>query len=84
MSNNTGGPAFPGKQKSLMIQSEHIGIASEYEIEHNGMTLRDWFAGMAMQGICASGPDISNPVIAAEAYALADAMIKQREVGNES
>ncbi len=66
MSNNTGGPAFPF-------------IDSTSPLEHPGMTLRDWFAGMAMQGICASGPGISNPVIAAEAYALADAMLKQRE-----
>ena len=71
MSNNTGGPAFPAP-------------AGVQHITEQGMTLRDWFAGMAMQGICASGPDISNPVIAAEAYALADAMLKQREAGNGS
>ena len=69
MSINTGGPAFPAP-------------AGVQHITEQGMTLRDWFAGMAMQGICASGPDISNPVIAAEAYALADAMIKQREASN--
>jgi hypothetical protein len=42
-------PAFPSKQKALMIKSEHIDIASEYEIEHNGMTLRDYFAAKAME-----------------------------------
>lgn len=35
---------FRRKQKALAIQTEHIGIASEYEIEHNGMTLRQYAA----------------------------------------
>ena len=74
MSNNTGGPAFPG----VDYVSQHGKKNPE------GMTLRDWMAGMAMQGICASGPDISNPVIAAEAYALADAMLRAREASNGS
>jgi hypothetical protein len=66
MSNtNTGGPAFP----------------YENRYEHEGMTLRDYFAAKALQGICASGPtsDWSNTRIAADAYALADAMLKARE-----
>jgi hypothetical protein len=42
-------PAFPSKQKALMIKSEHIGIASEYEIDMNGMTLRDYFAAKATE-----------------------------------
>ena len=83
MSNNTGGPAFPGKQKALMIQSEHIGIASEYEIEHNGMTLRDYFAAQAMQALIEKY-DESPVEISLEAYEFADAMLKQREVGNGS
>ena len=71
-------PAFPGKQKALMIQSEHIGIASEYEIEHNGMTLRDYFAAKAMQGLLAS--DVFAPIekFATQAYAMADAMMEAR------
>jgi hypothetical protein len=45
------------------------------------MTLRDYFAAKAMQGICASGPthEWSNNRLAAEAYDLADAMLKARE-----
>ena len=78
MSNNTGGPAFPGKQKALMIQSEHIGIASEYEIEHNGMTLRDYFAAKAMQALIEKY-DESPVEISLEAYEIADAMLKARE-----
>ena len=95
MSKNTGGPAFPGKQKALMIQSEHIGIASEYEIEHNGMTLRDYFAAKAMQGFISAKawhPDFIYPIdfnfdtgkraadaVSVAAYKYADAMIKARE-----
>lgn len=51
---------------------------------NKGMTLRDYFAARALQGICASGPsaDLTNYYIAKESYALADAMIKARN--NES
>jgi hypothetical protein len=46
-----------------------------------GMTLRDYFAAKVIQGICASGPTIewSNDLLAADAYDLADAMLKARE-----
>jgi hypothetical protein len=70
MSNtNTGGPAFP---KTPFIE---IGTPQ------NGMTLRDYFAAKAIQGICASGPthEWSNSRLAAEAYDLADAMLKARD-----
>ena len=75
--------AFPGRQKALMIKSEHIGIASEYEIEHNGMTLRDYFAAKAMQGILTATltPNTvwSQDEAAETAYNVADAMLKARE-----
>lgn len=91
MTKETGGPAFPSKQKALMIQSEHIGIASEYEIEHNGMTLRDYFAAKAMQGLMSGRwkSDIHGQQFdayradasewAKSAYDFADAMLKARE-----
>lgn len=46
-----------------------------------GMSLRDYFAAKALQGICASSPDSSwtNERLAAEAYGLADAMLKERD-----
>ena len=45
-----------------------------------GMDLRDYFAGEALQGICASGPgkSFTNRAIAFEAYSLADAMLAER------
>ena len=70
-------PAFPSKQKALMIKSEHIGIASEYEIEHNGMTLRDYMAAKAMQALIDNDGLFSE--IPTQAYALADAMLAARE-----
>ena len=68
MSANTGGPAFPTTEVAMMRSLQ-------------GMTLRDYFAAKAMQGICASGPtnEWSNSRLAAEAYDLADAMLKARQ-----
>lgn len=58
-----GGAAFP-----LLSSSSHR--------RNEGMSLRDWFAGMAMQGLLAQGKYVSTP---ADAYKLADAMLEQRE-----
>jgi hypothetical protein len=45
-----------------------------------GMTLRDWFAGLALQGLAASAQTDHWPlhVIASCSYDLADAMLKER------
>jgi len=65
-------PAFPSQ--SVYIEDQ--------ETNSRGMTLRDYFAAKVMQGICASGPSMewSSNRLAAEAYDLADAMLKAREV----
>lgn len=71
---DNGGPAFP-------VPAE---LCQDLTVEEQrGLTLRDWFAGKAMQGLQA------NPVegvcemgfeeIAKYAYAQADAMLKARE-----
>ena len=70
MSNtNTGGPAFP--------QSREIGDF------FTGMTLRDYFAAKAMQGLLAGTltPEIvwSQSDAAETAYNVADAMLKARD-----
>jgi|LakMenEpi03Aug12_release.lakeMendotaPanAssembly.Ray.scaffolds.fasta_scaffold5263503_1 hypothetical protein len=68
---NTGGPAFP--------------IRSTESRLYTGMTLRDWFAGQAMQGLIASprgpasGEDATDEWVAKTAYVVADAMLSQRE-----
>ena len=77
MTTNTGGPAFPG---------------ATYDGPFAGMSLRDYFAAKAMQGIYAcpdhvtepdgsGGPDpLTDSDIARLAYAMADAMLHAREV----
>jgi hypothetical protein len=71
MSNtNTGGPAFP---KTPFIE---IGTPQ------NGMTLRDYFAAKAIQGMFASGnlpKSVRDDELASVAYEFADAMLKARE-----
>jgi len=73
MSNtNTGGPAFPVDESALIRNLQ-------------GMTLRDYFAAKAMQGICVSKDEAGTLVnhgydwIAGEAYRIADAMLKARD-----
>ena len=73
MSNNTGGAAFP-------YAAVH-GCNGEY-----GMTLRDYFAGKAMQALI-TGPDVmddhyeeeTNEHVAKRSYFIADAMLKARQ-----
>lgn len=66
-----GGPAFPCTEGTFDDHGVYF---------HNGMALRDWFAGMAMQTyIAASSADGDLPARFAEyAYAQADAMIAAR------
>jgi hypothetical protein len=64
---DNGGPAFPTPQRE-----------GTFGGSHDGMSLRDYFAAAALQGICANGVQ-SPPVAAAQAYHLADAMIEARE-----
>jgi hypothetical protein len=50
------------------------------EVAHEGMTLRDYFAAKAMQGLLAGTLKSSDTsLIARDCYAMADAMIKARE-----
>jgi hypothetical protein len=75
MTKNTGGPAFPAP----------AGVA---HITDQGMTLRDYFAAKAMQGLL-SNPKLANEIlknggaqsgwIEDSAWAFADAMLKAKE-----
>ena len=72
---NNGGPAFP----------------NPYQLAANqGMTLRDYFAAKAMQGVMymvahgVHSPASSAEGCALEAYKLADAMLAEREGGGDA
>lgn len=43
------------------------------------MTLREWYAGMALQGLLAGTKTSDGQAIVKDAYALADAMMAKRE-----
>ena len=66
--NNTGGPAFPNEGFN--------GWGEPFQ----GMTLRDYFAAKAMQGLLSGKlTSIDTKFIANDCYKMADAMLKARE-----
>lgn len=77
---HTGGPAFPVPLNPGESYQGHGPC--------DGMSLRDWFAGLAMQALIAGypeklvvGPDIpnDNKRISIVAFSMADDMLKTRE-----
>ena len=66
---NDGGPAFPFRH------------AVEDRVHYSpGMSLRDWYAGMAMQGM-QGNPEYdrnTSSQLAQQSYVMADAMLKAR------
>ena len=74
--NNTGGPAFP-HVADLVQHSPNGGITTK-PITSGGMTLRDYFAAKAMQGMLAGG-ESGLRTLSQAAYILADAMLAARE-----
>lgn len=68
---NDGGPAFAIPFPSVAVPSLPV---------HLGMSLRDYFAAAALQGLIADGGGASWEADANAAYKAADAMIKAREV----
>ena len=64
---NDGGPAFP----TDAYHEEHL--------QHEGMRLRDWFAGQALAGMIADQSIRDSPEgFARVAYDIADAMLEAR------
>lgn len=72
MSDKNNPPAFP--------------VTAGQQVYTHGMTLRDWFAGQALMGICANtytpwspdAADIEDGQITKASYDLADAMLAAR------
>ena len=81
---NDGGRAFPSDEYNVNFGHD----SGRYEIcqQHPGMSLRDWFAGQALNGWAAgrNGPATfeidSNPrAVASACYRYADAMLEARK-----
>lgn len=74
-----GGPAYPVVGLSQMAGQELMAVYNR------GMTKREWFAGMALMGLCANVQEehadkpYAPEVIAKIAYGLADAMIQESQ-----
>ncbi len=74
MINETDESAFPTVQANNPFSSVHTASS--------GMSLRDWFAGLAMQGLLASETEESTstyPGLSVMAYLQADAMMEARK-----
>ena len=76
MTRPDGGPAFPVQQVSLGHDDE-----APSAFMSPGMSLRDWFAGMAAQGILNDHTMqlAKAEAVAAWAYEEADALLRERE-----
>ena len=77
MVKDTGGQAFPS------VEETYIGGGQTLKNNIEGMTLRDYFAGQALAGmtiIVDTHPSLTI-LYADRAYAMADAMIAQRNKG---
>lgn len=73
-------PAFPRPPRPSR-PPRPLSVSTGAVYDQQGISLRDYFAAKAIQGICASGPGSqwSNEMLSQEAYRLADAMLAQRE-----
>ena len=82
--NDNGGQAFPGvvvKKETSKINGSEIGFLTSGK----GMSLRDYFAAKAMQGILSNPSVIPQPTgwerqsISESSYLVADAMLLERK-----
>lgn len=69
-----GGPAFPGESSFPYNPESHFP----------GMTLRDWFAGMALGALVSNSSrenfhHDTSEIYSSNAYILADAMLAERK-----
>ena len=82
----TGGPAYPSIA-SNNTENNLIGFVGEvikpgHQVHYGGMTIRDYFAAAAMQGVLSNGNTIFNEGwmkgLARGSYEIADAMLEVR------
>jgi hypothetical protein len=72
---NDGGPAFPHQDWDSAIHSPR---------RENGMSLRDWFAGQALEKASRGvNRGVTGEAIARRAYYIADSMLAERAKGGK-
>ena len=77
---NDGGPAFATTSTATSIARREDGSSMLTNYGSSaGMSLRDYFAAAALQGILSSTQTGHLQIIAKDAYGMADAMLKARE-----
>ena len=74
-----GGSAFPSE--TLSHYQDNAGNMTPVFETKGGLSIRDYFAGQALAGLCAKEVwnDGEECVLASWSYALADAMLEERE-----
>jgi hypothetical protein len=78
-----GGPvnAQPFPQMAVTPDARIFCVSDHGDQPHQGMSRRDWLAGMAMQGMLANRDawdgERHNEYVATQAYKIADAMIAE-------
>lgn len=78
-----GGPTFPATRPERVRESLHG--QTHIKVEYPGMSLRDWFAGHAMEGMISARPDNASwDDLAKFAYVAADAMLAERSAKPQS
>jgi hypothetical protein len=87
MNKNDGGPAFPDVRRLTLLSNYTIDAPTKEVIYTNasGMTLRDYFAAKAMASLIDRSNELAmnqkewRPALAAASYAIADAMLAERD-----
>jgi len=75
--NKDGGLAFSG-QRYEEVELANGDIKMEL-VTYSGMSLRDWFAGMALSGYMVSDLAVNGPMAAQMCYEITDAMLAERD-----
>lgn len=84
--NHEGGPAFPGEKMlwafPVDFEERYPGASKEIRTIRgvgDGMSLRDYFAGQAMQGMLRGKYEDAYVDVAVYAYQVADCLLAERE-----
>ena len=84
MSMKDGGPAFPRPLPDVAVPPDE---ALRTVAQYRGMSLRDWFAGMALIGLkpnTNNSAQLDEEAVAKKCYRQADAMLAERDKASET